>query len=89
MSFHSSVSCEEVHEAVGYGVAHVDWGVDVGGGVNSVFRVNSEYDFCIETIHKSIKELDEFLHKLEDEYMLREYKIYYLVDEVKREGFCF
>ena len=55
--------------------------------VNSVFRVNNEYDFCIETVHRSIKELDEFLHKLEDEFMVRDCKIFYLVDEVKREGF--
>ena len=55
--------------------------------VNSVFRVNNEYDFCIETVHRSIRDLDEFLRKLEDDYMLKEHKIYYLVDEVKREGF--
>ena len=35
LAFHALVSGEKVHEGVGYGVAHMDWGVDVGwGGVD-------------------------------------------------------
>lgn len=56
--------------------------------VNTIYKVNSGYDFMIETVHKNIKELDGFLDKLEEDYGVEEKQIHYLVDEVKKEGFA-
>lgn len=54
--------------------------------VNTVYKVNSGYDFIIETVHKNIKELDHFLEQLHLQFKVEERQIHYLIDELKREG---
>ncbi len=61
--------------------------LNINPNVNTLHKVNHNWNFIIETIHKSIKELDTFLEKLEEEYNIEDKQIHYLVDEVKREGF--
>jgi hypothetical protein len=41
----------------------------------------------VETVHRNIKELDYFLEHLNEKFDVEVQNIYYLVDEVKREGF--
>mgnify|MGYP003973325877 CR=1 FL=1 len=55
--------------------------------INSLHKVNHGWNFIIETVHRNIKELDDFLEKLEDNYNIEDKQIHYLIDEVKREGF--
>lgn len=57
------------------------------GSVNSIYKINNGWDFLIETVHKNIRELNDFLEELEEKYFLEEKEIYYLVEEVKKEGF--
>ncbi len=54
--------------------------------VNSVYKLNDSYDFVIETVHRSIRDLDRFLEELDQKYGVKDKKIHYLVDELKREG---
>ena len=61
--------------------------LDLNPNVNTIFKVNNNWNFLIETVHKNIKELDSFLEKLECEYKIEDKQIHYLIDEVKREGF--
>ncbi len=61
--------------------------LNLNPNVNTVFKINNKWNFIIETVHKNIKELDDFLEKLEDNYNIEDKQIHYLVDEVKREGF--
>jgi len=60
--------------------------LNLNPNVNTVFKINNKWNFIIETVHKNIKELDDFLEKLEDNYNIEDKQIHYLVDEVKREG---
>ena len=55
--------------------------------VNTIHKVNNNWDFIIETVHKNIKELDTFLEHLEQNFQIESKQIHYLVDEIKREGF--
>lgn len=57
--------------------------------VNTVYKVNNGWDFMIETVHKNIKELNDFLEELEEKYYLQDKEIHYLIEEVKKEGFTF
>jgi DNA-binding Lrp family transcriptional regulator len=54
---------------------------------NSVYKVNNGWDYIIETIHKNIKELDQFLEQLQQKFTIRDLQIHYLIDDVKKEGF--
>lgn len=55
--------------------------------VNSIYKINSGYDFMVETVHKNIKELDLFLEQLKQKFNISDPQIHYLIDEVKKEGF--
>ena len=55
--------------------------------INTIYKVNNGWNFLIETIHKNIKELDQFLENLEDKYQIEDKQIHYLIEEIKKEGF--
>lgn len=56
-------------------------------GVNSMYKINNGWDFMIETVHKNVKELDNFLEELNQRFIIKEQQIHYLIDEIKKEGF--
>lgn len=55
--------------------------------VNSLYKINNGWDFMIETLHKNIHELDQFIDSLCSKFKVERHQIHYLVDEIKREGF--
>ena len=55
--------------------------------VNSLYKINSGWDFMIEIIHKNIKDSDRFLENINHNFNIEEKQIHYIVDELKREGF--
>ena len=55
--------------------------------VNCVFKINNEYDFIAETVFKNIRDVEEFKEKLEERFPLQGLKIFYVVEDLKREGF--
>jgi DNA-binding Lrp family transcriptional regulator len=55
--------------------------------INSVFKINNGYDFMIEGIFRDIRDVEDFLENLEEKFRIRSKQVYYIVDEVKREGF--
>jgi len=55
--------------------------------VNTIFKVNNDYDLIVETVHKNIRELDNFLECLNKNFNIQKQYIHYLIDEIKREGF--
>ncbi len=55
--------------------------------VNNLHKINNGWDFMIETIHRSIRDLDLFLVNLSEKFGIEEHKIFYLMEEIKREGF--
>ncbi len=55
--------------------------------VNSVFKINNGFDFLIEGVFKNIKEVEDFVETVEDKYKIKKKEVFYIVDEIKREGF--
>jgi len=55
--------------------------------VNSIYKINNGWDFIVETVHKSIKELDQFLENVNNNHAIEKKEIHYLIEDVKREGF--
>jgi DNA-binding Lrp family transcriptional regulator len=55
--------------------------------INSVFKINNGYDFLIEGIFRNIREVEDFIETIEDKFKIKSKQVYYIVDEVKREGF--
>ncbi len=55
--------------------------------VNSVFRINNGFDFMIEGVFKQIKEMEEFIDQLESKFIVVERKTFFILEDVKREGF--
>jgi DNA-binding Lrp family transcriptional regulator len=55
--------------------------------VNSVYKINSGYDFMIEGIFKHIKDMEDFLERLDERFKLRERQVFYVIEDIKREGF--
>ncbi|MBU1975674.1 MAG: Lrp/AsnC family transcriptional regulator [Nanoarchaeota archaeon] len=55
--------------------------------VNSLYKVNSGYDYMVEGIFKNIKEIEEFLEIIDDKFRIRSKQVYYIIDELAKERF--
>ncbi|PIN86419.1 hypothetical protein COV19_05035 [Candidatus Woesearchaeota archaeon CG10_big_fil_rev_8_21_14_0_10_44_13] len=55
--------------------------------VNSVYKINNNYDFLVEGIFLNIKEFEDFLDRMDSKFSIEAKEIYYIVDEIKREDF--
>ncbi len=55
--------------------------------INTVLKINNGYDFLIEVIFRSIKDLEEFLEHIEERFEVSERKVFYLIEDIKKEGF--
>ena len=55
--------------------------------INSVYKINNGYDFLVEGIFCHVKDLEDFTELLESKFRIKEKKVYYIIDELKREGF--
>lgn len=55
--------------------------------VNSVYKINNGFDFLIEGIFRNIKDLEEFIENMDERFKIKSKQIYYIVEDIKREGF--
>ncbi|MGB9748921.1 MAG: Lrp/AsnC family transcriptional regulator [Candidatus Woesearchaeota archaeon] len=55
--------------------------------INTVLRINNGYDFLVEALFRTLKEAEGFVNKLEEEYKIEDKKVFYVIDEIKREEF--
>jgi len=55
--------------------------------INSMYKINNGFDFMIEVIFKNVKDLEEFIEQLEDNYSIRQKEVYYIIDEILKENF--
>lgn len=55
--------------------------------VNSVYKINNNFDFLAEGIFESIRELENFLERIDSKFDIESKEIYHIVDELKREEF--
>lgn len=55
--------------------------------INTLYKISNGYDYMIEGIFKNIKELEDFVEKLDQKYNIKEKHTYYIIDDLKREDF--
>lgn len=55
--------------------------------VNSLAKINNNYDFLFEAVFRQIKELEEFLEQLEERFKVKSKQVFYIIEDVKREAF--
>ena len=55
--------------------------------VNTLYRINNGYDFLADVIFRQMIELEEFIELLETRFKVKHRDVYFIIDEVKQEGF--
>ena len=55
--------------------------------VNSLYKINSGYDFLIEIVFRNIKDLEEFMEYIRDRFQIIEDNVFYILDDIRREEF--
>ncbi|PLW80016.1 hypothetical protein C0585_04985 [Candidatus Woesearchaeota archaeon] len=55
--------------------------------VNSLYRINDNFDFLIEGIFIHISDMEEFIDMMESRFKIIEKKTQYILEDIKREGF--
>lgn len=55
--------------------------------VNSIYKINNGYDFSIELIFPDLISMEDFLEEIYDKFPIEAQKVYYIVEDIKREAF--
>ena len=55
--------------------------------INNLYRVNNNCDFIAEGIFRTITECEDFVDELDERFELKSIETYYVIQEIKREGF--
>tara|TARA_Y100000310_G_C20541092_1_gene743330 strand:+ start:227 stop:694 length:468 start_codon:yes stop_codon:yes gene_type:complete len=55
--------------------------------INELIRVNNGYDFLVEFVFENMRELEGYLEGLGNKFEIRDEKVYYIVDELRKESF--
>ena len=55
--------------------------------VNSLFKVNNGYDFMVESVFHTVKDLEDYLEQLGKRFAILDQNHHYVIEDVKREGF--
>ena len=55
--------------------------------VNSLYKLAHEYDFCVEGVFEHVRDVDKFIDGITSRFAVEDYKTYFLVEDIKREGF--
>jgi len=55
--------------------------------VNNVYKITNGYDFLIEGVFKNLLDLENFNEDLEDRFKVKNKQVYFVIQDIKREGF--
>jgi DNA-binding Lrp family transcriptional regulator len=55
--------------------------------VNSLFRINNGYDYMAEVIFPGVREVEDFMEKIEGKVRLKQKKAFYILNEIRKEEF--
>ncbi len=55
--------------------------------VNNMYKLHGEWDFEIETVHTTLRDLDKFLETLNSKFEITNREVHHIVCDLKREAF--
>lgn len=55
--------------------------------INSLYHLNNGWDFMLEVIFPGIREVEDFVEGIGEQVRLKNKKIFYILEELKREAF--
>jgi len=55
--------------------------------VNNLWKINHGYDYMVEVVLRNMTEVEEFTEKLQKDYNVMSISSFYIVRDMKREGF--
>lgn len=55
--------------------------------VNNAYHINNGFDICCDAFFRDMYEAEAFIKRLEDEYRVSKVQQFYILEEIKREGF--
>ncbi len=55
--------------------------------INSVYKINNGFDFMIEGIFKQIKDMEDFMDVMDQKFKVKDKKLYFIIEDIKRESF--
>lgn len=61
--------------------------LDKSRSVNSLHKINNGWDYMAEVVFPGVKEVEEFIEGIEEQIRLKGRKVFYIIDEIKRESF--
>ena len=61
--------------------------IETHPSMNSLYKVNNGWDFIVEMLFRGVKDVEDFIEGLEQEVLIKNKGIFYILDELKREEF--
>jgi DNA-binding Lrp family transcriptional regulator len=55
--------------------------------INTVYRVNSGFDFMVEAVFRDLKEGNDFIEELSEKFEIEQSHTLHIIEEIKKEGF--
>jgi DNA-binding Lrp family transcriptional regulator len=55
--------------------------------VNSAYKISNGFDYLLDVVFKDIREMEDFFEAMESKFRIREKKVYFVIDDLKREAF--
>ena len=55
--------------------------------VNSLCKINNGYDFFADCVFRDLHALEDFLDKTERQFDIKTKQVFFVIDDIKREGF--
>ena len=52
-----------------------------------MFRINNGYDFLLQGVFRHVRELEDFMEMLENDFKIRSKHVWYVIDSLKQEAF--
>jgi len=55
--------------------------------VNSIYKISNGFDFMIEGVFKHVKDVEDFLETISNNFVVEKQDVYYVIEDVKKECF--
>ena len=61
--------------------------MQISAHVNSLYKINNGYDYMAEMLHRDLYAMEKFMDELNSRFKIKEKKVFFIIDELKKEEF--